>query len=129
MKTCPYNREDLVESARLLELSIHLPSARRALIDFDDQMGAGMRNPVKRWWFDLEIVNGVCVSPSGVNERDLNLDRTQKLAENQKLAFFPPHLQPPAGTTMSTAVPLERGAGLKAYAEAEKPSQAKKRQK
>ncbi len=129
MKTCPYNREDLVESTRLLELSIHVPSARRALIDFDDHIGAGMRNPVKRWWLDLEMINGVCVSPSGVNERDLDLDRTNKLAENQKLAFFPPHLQPPLGTTVTSSVLLDREAGLKAYADAEKPSQAKKRQK
>lgn len=129
MKTCPYNREDLVESARLLELSIKVPSARRALIDYDDQIGAGMRNAFKRWWFDLEIINGVCVSPSGVNERDLDLERTNKLAKNQKLAFFPPHLQPPVHTTTATAVPLDREAGLDAYAKAEKPSQAKKRKK
>jgi len=129
MKTCPYNREDLVESARLLELSIQVPSARRALIDYDDQIGAGMRNSVKRWWFDLEIVNGVCVSPSGVNERDLDLDRTHKLAQNQKLAFYPPHLQPSAQTTISSTVPIDREAGLYAYANAEKPSQAKKRMK
>jgi ferredoxin len=129
MKTCPYNREDLVESSRLLELSIKVPSARRALIDYDDQIGAGMRNSVKRWWFDLEIVNGVCVSPSGVNERDLDLDRTNKLAQNQKLAFFPPHLQPRTETTIATTVPLDREAGLDAYANAEKPSQARKRKK
>ena len=129
MKTCPYNREDLVESTRLLELSIHVPSARRALIDFDDQIGAGMRNSVKRWWLDLEMINGVCVSPMGVNERDLDLDRTNKLAQNQKLAFFPPHLQPPLGTTITSSVLLNREAGLKAYADAEKPSQAKQRQK
>lgn len=129
MKTCPYNREDLVESSRLLELSIKVPSARRALIDYDDQIGAGMRNSVKRWWFDLEIVNGVCVSPSGVNERDLDLERTNKLAKNQKLAFFPPHLQPRAETTIATTVPLDREAGLNAYANAEKPSQARKRKK
>ena len=129
MKTCPYNREDLVESTRLLELSIHVPSARRALIDFDDQIGAGMRNSVKRWWVDLELINGVCVSPMGVNERDLDLDRTNKLAQNQKLAFFPPHLQPPLGTTITSSVLLNREAGLKAYADAEKPSQAKQRQK
>ena len=129
MKTCPYNREDLVESARLLELSIQVPSARRALIDYDDQIGAGMRNSVKRWWFDLEIVNGVCVSPSGVNERDLDLDRTHKLAQNQKLAFYPPHLQPSTQTTISSTVPIDREAGLHAYANAEKPSQAKKRKK
>ena len=129
MKTCPYNREDLVESARLLELSIHVPSSRRALIDFDDQIGAGMRNPGKRWWLDLEIIDGVCVSPTGVNERDLDLDRTHKLAQNQKLAFFPPNLHPPPGTTVSSTVPLDREAGLKAYANAEKPSQAQKRRK
>ncbi len=129
MKTCPYNREDLVESSRLLELSIKVPSARRALIDYDDQIGAGMRNSVKRWWFDLEIVNGVCVSPSGVNERDLDLGRTNKLAQNQKLVFFPPHLQPRTVTTIATTVPLDREAGLDAYAHAEKPSQAKKRKK
>jgi len=129
MKTCPYNREDLVESSRLLELSIKVPSSRKALIDYDDQIGAGKRNLVKRWWFDLEIVNGVCVSPSGVNERDLDLDRTHKLAQNQKLAFFPPHLQPRIETTMETTVPLDREAGLKAYAHAEKPSQARTRKK
>ena len=129
MKTCPYNREDLVESTRLLELSINVPSARRALIDYDDQIGAGMRNSFKRWWFDLEIMNGVCVSPSGVNERDLDLERTNKLAKIQKLAFFPPHLQPPTHTTTATTVPLDREAGLLAYANAEKPSQAKKRKK
>ena len=121
MKTCPYNREDLVESARLLELSIQVPSARRALIDYDDQIGAGMRNAFKRWWFDLEIINGVCVAPSGVNERDLDLDRTHKLAQNQKLAFYPPHLQPPTQTTISTTVPIDREAGLHAYANAKKP--------
>jgi hypothetical protein len=63
MKTCPYNREDLVESSRLLELSIRVPSARRALIDYDDQIGAGMRNPVKRWWLDLEIINNSAGAP------------------------------------------------------------------
>jgi hypothetical protein len=111
----------LVESARLLELSIQVPSARRALIDYDDQIGAGMRNAFKRWWFDLEIINGVCVAPSGVNERDLDLDRTHKLAQNQKLAFYPPHLQPPTQTTISTTVPIDREAGLHAYANAKKP--------
>ena len=129
MKTCPYNREDLAESDRLLELSIKVPAARRALIDYDDQIGGGVRNTIKRWWFDLEIVNGVCVTPRGVNERDLDLARTSKLASEQKLAFFPPALQPAGGTTVSTVVPLDRSAGLAAYAGAEKPMAARKRHK
>jgi ferredoxin len=127
MKTCPYNREDLVESERLLWLSIEVPQARRALIDYDDAVGGGARNPVKRWWFDLEIVGKVAVKPRGTNERDLDLGRTEKLAKAQKLAFFPPELQPAGGTTVKTVVPIDRPAGLAAYAAAESPLAARKR--
>jgi ferredoxin len=128
MKTCPYNREDLVESERLLWLSIEVPAARRQLVDYDDRTGGGVRNPVKRWWFDLEIVDGVCVAPrGGVNERDLDLDRGDKLAAGQKLAYFPPPLQPAGGTTMQSVVPIDRQAGLAAYAAAESPLAARRR--
>lgn len=128
MKTCPYNREDLVESEQLLWLSIEVPAARRQLIDYDDRTGGGVRNPLKRWWFDLEIVDGVAVRPrAGTNERDLDLGREAKLAAGQKLAFFPPALQPAGGTTMDTVVPVERSAGLAAYAAAESPAAARRR--
>ncbi len=127
MKTCPYNREDLVESERLLWLSIDVPQSRKALIDYDDASGGGSRNLVKRWWFDLEIVGREVVKPAGTNERDLDLGRTEKLAKTQKLAFFPPELQPPGGTNLQTTVPIDRAAGLAAYAAAESPLAAKKR--
>ena len=127
MKTCPYNREDLVESERLLWLSIDTPQSRRALIDHDDATGGGERNPAKRWWFDLEIVDGVAVKPRGANERDLDFGRGEKLAKAQKLAFFPPHLQPPGGTTLQQVVPIARAEGLAAYAAAETPAAAKAR--
>jgi len=127
MKTCPYNREDLVESEKLLWLSIEVPASRRALIDYDDAIGGGARNPVKRWWFDLEIVDGVAVKPAAANERDLDLGRGEKLAKTQKLAFFPPELQPKGGTTLKEVVPIDREAGLAAYAAAESPMAAKRR--
>jgi ferredoxin len=127
MKTCPYNREHLVESEKLLWLSIEVPQARRALIDYDDRTGGGERNPVKRWWFDLEIVEGVAVKPAAANERDLDFGRAEKLAKVQKLAFFPPNLQPKGGTTLKQVVPIDREAGLAAYAMAESPLAAKKR--
>jgi ferredoxin len=127
MKTCPYNREDLVESDRLLWLSIEVPGARRALIDYDDAIGGGARNPVKRWWFDLEIVDGVAVKPAAANERNLSPGREDKLAKGQKLAFFPPGLQPKGGTTLKEIVPIDRDAGLAAYAAAETPQAARKR--
>ncbi len=129
MKTCPYNREDLVEAERLLWLSMEVPQSRRALIDWDDAAGGGQRNPAKRWWFDLEIVDGVVVNPHGTNERDLDLGRTEKLAKAQKLAFFPPGLQPKGGTTLETTVPIDRPAGLAAYAAAESPEAARTRKK
>jgi ferredoxin len=120
MKTCPYNREDLVESEKLLWLSIELPASRRALVEYDDASGGGQRNPAKRWWFDLEIVDGVAVKPAAANERDLDLGRAEKLAKTQKLAFFPPELQPKGGTTLKEVVPIDREAGLAAYAAAKR---------
>ena len=130
MKTCPYNREDLVESDRLLWLSIEVPATRRQLIDHDDRTGGGVRNPVKRWWFDLEIVDGVVQAPAaGTNARDLSPGRESKLAATQKLAFFPPALQPAGGTTLATTVPLDRAAGLAAAAAAETPAAARRRRR
>lgn len=128
MKTCPWNREDLVESEQLMWTSIEVPAARRHIIDHDDATGGGARNAVKRWWFDLEIVDGVAVKPrAGTNERDLELERKAKLAGGQKLAFFPPELLPAGGTTMRTIVPVDRQSGLAAYAAAETPAAARKR--
>ncbi len=128
MKTCPYDREDLVESERLLWLSIGTPEAMRWLVEHDDRTAGGARNPVKRWWFDLEIVDGVAVRPAaGTNERDLAPGRGDKLAAGQKLAFFPPSLQPPGGTTVQAVVPVDRQAGLAAYAAAESPEGALRR--
>jgi hypothetical protein len=49
----------------------------------------------------------------GVNERDLSPGRDERLAAAQKIAVFPPHLQPRGGTTLATVVPLERAAGLR----------------
>ncbi len=128
MKMCPWNREDTVEARRLTLLSIETPGAREWIIRHDDEAGNGTRNPVKRWWFDLEVVDGVAVvPPAGTNERDLDLGREDKLARMQKLAFFPPALQPRGGTTIKEAVPVDRAAGTKAYAEAETPAAARAR--
>jgi hypothetical protein len=61
------------------------------------------------------------------NERDLNLGREQKLASIQKLALYPPQLQPKGGVTVSETVPVDRAAGLKLYATAESPDAARAR--
>jgi epoxyqueuosine reductase QueG len=127
MKMCPWNREDLVDAEAWMWRAIGHPEEARALAEADDAEGNGARNPVKRWWFDLEVVDGVAKHPqAGINERDLDFERV-RLAEKQKLAMFPPALQPAAGTTLAQVVPVDREAGLKLYAAAESVASARAR--
>jgi reductive dehalogenase len=128
MKLCPWNREDTIEARRLIELSINVPESRPAIIKMDDLLQNGNRNLIKRWWFDLEVVDELVVAPvAGTNERDLNLGRDTRLMQAQKLAMFPPRLQPKPGTTLDELVPVDRAAGLEAYRDAERPEEARKR--
>ncbi|MBL8379862.1 MAG: Fe-S protein [Burkholderiales bacterium] len=127
MKMCPWNREDTVAAEAWMWRAIDNPQEARALAEADDAEGNGARNPVKRWWFDLEVVDGIAIHPvAGINERDLDFER-MRLAEKQKLAMFPPELQPAPGTTLATVVPADREAGLKRYAAAEAPAAARAR--
>ena len=127
MKTCPWNREDTVEAERLMWLSIEHPELAATIAAQDDLDGNGGRNPVKRWWFDLEVVDGAAGHPvAGINERDLDLGR-MRLGEKQKLAMFPAQLQPAGGTTISQVVPVDRAAGLRMYEEAESPDDVRER--
>jgi reductive dehalogenase len=127
MKMCPWNREDTTEAEAWMWRAIAEPQAARELAEEDDAHGNGERNPVKRWWFDLEVIDGVAVHPAaGVNERDLDFGR-MRLAEKQKLAMFPADLQPPGGTTISQVVPVDREAGMRMYEQAERPESARQR--
>nr|WP_277346391.1 reductive dehalogenase domain-containing protein [Novosphingobium sp. ERW19] len=119
MKTCPWNREDTITARELIWRSIEHPELARAIALDDDLQGNGSRNPVKKWWFDLEVVDGIAQRPRvGTNERDLNLGREDKLAGLQKLAIFPPELQPVGGTTLDQVVPVDREAGQALYGKA-----------
>ena len=56
-------RDDLMPEPRAMNIAVFL----------DDRLGYGNRNPVKRWWLDLELVDGKAQIPAGTNERDLTL--------------------------------------------------------
>lgn len=120
MKMCPWNREDTAENELVTWRAITDPTARAEITAQDDIAEHGKRNPVKKWWFDLEIVDGVCVAPvAGVNQRDLDLTADIS-GDKQKFAMYPPHLQPPGGSKMAEVFPLDRSNAVAAYAAAPK---------
>jgi ferredoxin len=125
MKMCPWNAEGLLVHALWRWIAIHVPPARRWLARLDDWIGHGRRNPVKKWWFDLEWIDGVAVTPpQGTNERDLGPDLVIDPAA-VKIALFPLELRPPPGAR--EPVPVDRRAGLRAAAGAESPARARPR--
>lgn len=118
MKMCPYNTEGLLKHRFWLWVA-QMPFTRRFLARLDDWLGHGRRNTVKRWWLDLEVVDGKVVKPKGVNERGLRND-FPVVPEKQKLALYPADLQPPPD--FSEAWPVDRAEGLQRGRTAEKPS-------
>jgi reductive dehalogenase len=110
MKMCPWNKEGLLAHNLAMWAAIKWPWSRRFLIWLDDRMGYGNRNPIKRWWLDLEIVNRKVVKPAGVNERDLNLDRDTSIG-NEKVAVYPWEKLPTADDKETK--PVDRKQGLK----------------
>jgi len=64
---------------------------------------------------------------SGTNERDLSPGRDDKLGARQKLAMYPPRLQPQPGTTLKEVIPVDRVAGMDEYLRAETAENARRR--
>ena len=79
----------------------------------------------KKWWLDLEIVDGVCVEPTkGVNERDLDLKRKVN-PEEQKIAYY--HADNMPAPDQDGPLAVDRKAALKAKQVLEYPAEAKAR--
>lgn len=116
MKMCPFNKEGLMTHRLALWAAIKLPISRRLLIWLDDALKYGKRNPIKKWWLDLEIVDKRVVKPKGVNARDVHPDRPTDLG-NKKIATYAVETLPTAED--ENKVPVDRKAGLAHTAEAE----------
>ena len=124
MKTCPFNTEGLLVHRLFLWLAINVPWTRGWIARLDDKVANGAINRTKKWWFDLEMVDGATVAPKGVNERGLDFDAVKR-AKGQALALFPPEVSPPPGA--KEPVEPDRAAGIRAYAGAESPAAARLR--
>ena len=103
MKTCPLNKvvtwDGPIATQAASWLGVNARWLKPLLVPIatrlDDWLGHGVRNPAKKWWLDLEIVDGICVKPrKGVNARDL--DPTRHIdAEKHKIAYYNANVMPP----------------------------------
>ena len=116
MKMCPWNKEGLMQHRFAMWLAIKFKWTHRFLIWLDDKLGYGKRNPLKRWWLDLETRGGKVERAEGVNERDLTLDR-EPTEDREKRAFYAFESYP--APDQKGPVPLDRKQGLADRARAE----------
>ncbi|MGR3466395.1 MAG: 4Fe-4S dicluster domain-containing protein, partial [Shimia sp.] len=115
MKTCPWNLEGLFAEAPFRWAAMNVPAAAPVLAKLDDMAGRGGLNPVKKWWWDLELAEDGGYRPprAPVNARDLQPD-LQVRAEDQTLAVYPAPLTP---HPYPYPYPMSREAGIAAYRE------------
>ncbi len=113
MKTCPWNLEGLFAEAPFRWAAMHVPQAAPMLARLDDAVGNGGLNPVKKWWWDLELEEDGGYRPTRhpVNERGLQKDLKLR-HEDQVMAVYPAHLAP---HPWPYPYPMDRDSGIEAY--------------
>ncbi|HET8726746.1 MAG TPA: 4Fe-4S double cluster binding domain-containing protein, partial [Alphaproteobacteria bacterium] len=124
MKTCPWNLEGLVKEAPFRWAAMNVPAAAKWIAWFDDKIGRGRINPVKKWWWDITNDGaGRIVKAAETNRRELNLHLDLKY-EDQTLACYPAPLTPPP---LPAPCPVDREAGIAAYAGLASPEEYRRR--
>ncbi|MGR3502471.1 2Fe-2S iron-sulfur cluster-binding protein [Pseudaestuariivita sp.] len=113
MKTCPWNLEGVLGDAVFRWTAMKVPGSAPALAKLDDMLNRGDLNPVKKWWWDLEIEEDGAYRPTRkpVNERGLQKDLDLKY-EDQTLAVYP---APLVSHPYPYPYPMDREAGIEAY--------------
>lgn len=125
MKTCPWNLEGLLADSAARWVAMHLPGSARWLAKLDDRLGRGDINPVKTWWWDIELDrrSGGYVQARQTHRRGLQTGLTVR-AEDQSLAVYPADRLPPP---YPVAFPVDREEGLRRYRELLTPAQYRQR--
>ena len=112
MKTCPWNLEGLFKEAPFRWLAMKVPQAARWLAKLDDVVGNGQRNPVKKWWWDLQLApEGNYIPAKQTNQRSLNVSLDLQ-PEDQTLAVYPAPLVPPP---YPFPFPMDREKGIAVF--------------
>ena len=113
MKTCPWNLEGLLADSAWRWVATHMPSQARTLARLDDVLGRGDINPVKKWWWDLELDRATqrYVLAKATHARGIN-PKLRLRAEEQSLAVYPADTMPPP---YPVTYPVNREAGIQRY--------------
>jgi ferredoxin-NADP reductase/ferredoxin len=125
MKTCPWNLEGILADSLWRQVAMKLPAAAPVLAALDDRLDRGSINPVKTWWWDIELdrTTGAYVRAAQTNRRGLQKDLVLK-AEDQSLAVYPADTMPPP---YPVPFPVDREAGIERYRALLSPAQYRER--
>ena len=104
MKTCPLNKVVTADGPLTHKIGTWLgvnamwlkPLMVPVAVWLDDRLGYGMRNLRKKWWLDLEVVDGVTVKPEATNQRDIDINHPMNL-KREKIAYHHANMMPPPG--------------------------------
>ncbi|MDA4844226.1 2Fe-2S iron-sulfur cluster-binding protein [Hoeflea poritis] len=113
MKTCPWNLEGLFADEAFRWLAINAPKSAKTLAAMDDALGRGEINPVKTWWWDVELdtQQGRYVQAESANRRGLSKQLDVRY-EDQTLAVYPADVMP---LPYPVTHPLNREEGIERY--------------
>ncbi len=113
MKTCPWNLEGLFAEAPFRWAASNLPMLAKPLAKLDDMVGNGELNPIKKWWWDIELYEDGGYKPARkpVNARGLQKCLDLKY-EDQTMAVYPANLAP---HPYPYPFHMDREAGIEAY--------------
>lgn len=132
MKTCPLNKVIDLDGALVTRaaswLGVNAMFLKPLMVPIaawmDDKLGNGMRNPLKKWWFDHEIIDGVTTEAKATNERDIEPDKPVDI-EGQKVAYYHANMMP--APDQPGAFPVKRKEALAAKSVLETPAEARAR--
>jgi reductive dehalogenase len=113
MKTCPWNLEGLFSEAAFRWVAMKFPGLAKHIAALDDRLGRGGINPVKKWWWDIEIdrTTGQHKKARATHSRGLNRHLDLKY-EDQTLAVYPADVMPPP---YPVPQPVNRDKGIERY--------------
>jgi ferredoxin-NADP reductase/ferredoxin len=113
MKTCPWNLEGLLADKAWRWVATSFPGQAKTLAALDDHWGRGRINPVKKWWWDLDLdrKTGAYVQARQTHARDLNVGLKLNYDE-QTLAVYPADKMPPP---YPVRFPVDREEGIQRY--------------